>query len=69
MIHVQNSFQIFNGSYGVGSVVTNMLEIPIIAKCVRVHPVTWSEHIAMRFDLLGCPLDMGKSHVNKRTPL
>ena len=46
-----------------------MLEIPIIAKCVRVHPVTWSEHIAMRFDLLGCPLDMGKCHVNKRTPL
>ena len=36
------------------SVVVNTLDEPIIARYIRIHPVTWYGHISMRFELYGC---------------
>ena len=51
--------QIFNGNSDQHTLVTNMLERPFIAKCVRVNPLSWSEYTSLRFDLIGCPVDAG----------
>ena len=34
--------------------VINTLEEPIIARFIRIHPVTWYSHISMRFEFYGC---------------
>jgi len=34
--------------------VINTLEDPIIARVIRIHPVSWRSHISMRFELYGC---------------
>lgn len=36
------------------SVVVNTLDEPIIARYIRIHPVTWHGHISMRIELYGC---------------
>lgn len=32
----------------------NMFGCPIIAKYIRIQPLEWSAHIALRFDVIGC---------------
>ncbi|XP_078346606.1 uncharacterized protein LOC144631897 [Oculina patagonica] len=36
------------------SVVVNPLDEPIIARYIRIHPITWHSYISMRFELYGC---------------
>nr|XP_022322146.1 uncharacterized protein LOC111123822 isoform X3 [Crassostrea virginica] len=52
---------IFLGNTDENSIVTNNFDCPVIAKCVRINPLEWNNHISMRFDLLGCTLDTGNS--------
>ena len=47
--------QVFPGNSDPDTVFTNMLDCPVIARCVRINPLDWKDHIALRFDLLGCP--------------
>ncbi|XP_045208433.1 uncharacterized protein LOC123560270 isoform X2 [Mercenaria mercenaria] len=57
------SDMIFTGNADQDSVVTHMLPCPIMARCIRINPLEWKDHISMRFDLLGCSAntaDVGK---------
>ncbi|XP_052788841.1 inactive carboxypeptidase-like protein X2 [Mya arenaria] len=47
------SDRIFVGNTDENTVVTTMLPSPVAALCVKINPVTWFEHISMRFDILG----------------
>ena len=47
-------FQVFPGNSDKDTIVTNMFKCPVIARCVRVNPVSWYQHINMRFDIIGC---------------
>ncbi|KAL4228810.1 Milk fat globule-EGF factor 8 protein [Mactra antiquata] len=46
--------KIFTGNADQDSVVTNMLPCPVMARCIRINPIDWKDHISLRFDLLGC---------------
>ncbi|KAK3100624.1 hypothetical protein FSP39_022761 [Pinctada imbricata] len=47
---------IFAGNFDEDTKVTNTLNCPIWAKCVRIHPLQWHNQISMRMELLGCPI-------------
>ncbi|CAH1796584.1 unnamed protein product [Owenia fusiformis] len=49
-----NNPVVFQGNSDRRTLVTNMLDSPFWARYVRVNPLTWNAHIAMRFDVLGC---------------
>ncbi|XP_060074006.1 hemocytin-like [Ylistrum balloti] len=46
--------QTFTGNTDEDTVVNNTLTAQVTAKCIRVNPVTWNHHIAMRMDIIGC---------------
>lgn len=48
-----DSDYIFEGNKNKGSVMVNYLNQPITARYLRLHPITWHGHIAMRVGLLG----------------
>lgn len=48
--------QTFLGNQDENTSVTNQFQSSMIAKCVRVNPLAWNHHIAMRLDLMGCPV-------------
>ena len=48
------NFQIFPGNIDDDSLVTHMLDCPVIARYIRILPQGWTNHIAMRFDVIGC---------------
>ena len=53
-------FQILQGNTERDVVVTNKLDPPMPSvKFLRIHPKTWQEYLALRFELLGCE-DMGE---------
>lgn len=54
--------QIFTGNADQDSVVTNMLPCPVLARCIRINPIDWKDHVSLRFDLLGCPAQTGLYH-------
>ncbi|XP_011663055.2 uncharacterized protein LOC589087 [Strongylocentrotus purpuratus] len=43
----------FTGNSDRDSLVINMLPLPVAARYVRILPQTWTNHISMRFELLG----------------
>lgn len=45
------------GNTDADTVVENPLPCPIFAKGIRIIPMTWNRHIAMRFEVNGCYLD------------
>ncbi|XP_033758080.1 inactive carboxypeptidase-like protein X2 [Pecten maximus] len=47
---------LFNGNTDLDTPVTNDLGCPIWARCVRIYPRQWHKNVAMRIDLLGCPI-------------
>lgn len=51
--------QFFKGNDDENTPQSNMFDCPVIAKCIRVNPLEWSNRIALRFDLTGCALDSG----------
>nr|XP_020660343.1 coagulation factor VIII [Pogona vitticeps] len=46
--------KIFQGNQDHTSPVVNFLDIPIFAQYLRIHPLRWHKHIALRMDILGC---------------
>ncbi|XP_038077219.1 lactadherin-like [Patiria miniata] len=46
--------QEFFGNYDTYHPVTNLFLHQVVAKSVRVHPITWYRRPSMRFELLGC---------------
>ncbi|CAN7937256.1 unnamed protein product, partial [Ixodes hexagonus] len=44
----------FLGNHDSSGVMRQLFESPVRARFVRIEPVTWSELIALRFDVLGC---------------
>ena len=54
--------QFFTGSFDSGTEVTQWLSRPQVARYVRVNPLSWHRHIALQWDLLGCPYQPGTSH-------
>jgi hypothetical protein len=49
-------FQFFTGSYDSVSEVSELLSTPQIPRYVRLKPMSWQKHIALKWDLVGCPL-------------
>ncbi|KAJ7310271.1 hypothetical protein JRQ81_007171 [Phrynocephalus forsythii] len=46
--------KIFQGNQDHISPVANFLDTPIFAQYLRIHPLRWHKHIALRMDILGC---------------
>ncbi|XP_048250925.1 mucin-2-like isoform X1 [Haliotis rufescens] len=59
--------KVFDGNTDSTSPVTNSLDCPIIAKYVRVSPVDWHKHIAMRLGFNGCNIASGKATAGPST--
>ena len=56
--HVVLSFlQIFRGNSDADTHVEEELDCPVFAKGIRLYPLEWESHIALRFDVKGCYLD------------
>ena len=49
-----SQYQLFTGSSDASTSVEQTLTSPVIARYVRLHPVTWNTAILMTFDLYGC---------------
>ncbi|XP_060555879.1 contactin-associated protein-like 5 [Ruditapes philippinarum] len=49
--------QIFMGNSDGDSIVDNPLSCPVFAKGIRIIPMEWDQHIALRFEVNGCYLD------------
>ncbi|XP_042887736.1 neurexin-4-like, partial [Penaeus japonicus] len=45
----------FPGNKDGNTVVTNLLETPIIARYIRIKPSRWRDRISLRMELYGCP--------------
>ncbi|XP_069969361.1 neurexin-4 isoform X3 [Penaeus vannamei] len=45
----------FPGNKDGNTVVTNLLETPIIARYIRIKPTRWRDRISLRMELYGCP--------------
>lgn len=59
----QGNDKMFPGNNDEDSLVTHILECPFIARFVRLLPQSWTNHIALRFDVIGCQAvtaDIGK---------
>ena len=52
--HLHIVFKVFDGNTDRATVVTNVIDPPIIARFVRIHPQSWSSHISMRAEFFGC---------------
>ncbi|XP_063169501.1 coagulation factor VIII [Candoia aspera] len=46
--------QIFQGNHDYFQPVMNFLDVPLFAKYLRIHPLSWNNHIALRMEVLGC---------------
>ena len=49
--------QIFRGNSDADTHVEEELDCPVFAKGIRLYPLEWESHIALRFDVKGCYLD------------
>ena len=47
-------FQIFAGNLDRHTVVSHDLKNPIIAKVIRINPITWHSYICLRAEFYGC---------------
>lgn len=46
--------QVFPGNRDRNTPVGNVLNPPVVARYIKVHPKTWYGYIAMRVELYGC---------------
>ncbi|XP_028395314.1 EGF-like repeat and discoidin I-like domain-containing protein 3 [Dendronephthya gigantea] len=46
--------KVFAGNYDEDTVVTNRLYPAINARYIRIHPVSWSDYISLRIEVIGC---------------
>ncbi|OWF49028.1 Thrombospondin-4 [Mizuhopecten yessoensis] len=44
----------FEGNSDRDTIVTNMLDPEIITRLIRIHPLTWNNHVGLRLELVGC---------------
>ena len=60
------TLQVFKANNDSDSVVTNRLEVPILARFVRINPLAWNQlgSICLRLELYGCQTNQG----NKKEP-
>ena len=63
--HYPFYLQVFKANKDSDSVVTNRLEVPILARFVRINPLAWNQlgSICLRLELYGCQTNQG----NKKT--
>ena len=57
MVNIQNenaNSSIFEGNTNGYDKVTNTFAEPVIAHTIRLHPVTWYNQVALRWELIGC---------------
>ncbi|XP_077165346.1 coagulation factor VIII [Paroedura picta] len=46
--------KVFQGNQDYFSPVVNLLDPPVFARYLRIHPLYWNKHIALRTEFLGC---------------
>ena len=47
---------VFTGNNDYNTIVTNDFESPVVARYVRIYPLTWYSHMSMRMEVYGCDL-------------
>ncbi|XP_020605733.1 lactadherin-like [Orbicella faveolata] len=62
-VHFITQSKVYNGNSDRNGIVINDLETPIEARVIRINPVEWHGHIAMRMELYGCRLQSGNLNV------
>uniref|UniRef100_A0A3Q4G5F4 F5/8 type C domain-containing protein n=1 Tax=Neolamprologus brichardi TaxID=32507 RepID=A0A3Q4G5F4_NEOBR len=56
----KESNSIFQGNNNYGDEVRNNFIPPIVARFVRINPISWYKRIALKLELLGCQVPSGK---------
>ncbi|XP_062997945.1 coagulation factor VIII [Elgaria multicarinata webbii] len=46
--------KLFQGNHNHFSPAVNLFDTPLFAQYLRIHPVRWNNHIALRMEILGC---------------
>ena len=63
--------QVFGGNMDIKTERRHYLNVPMVARYVRIHPVTWKRKIGLRVGVLGCPhqgeCGPGFTNVNQRS--
>ena len=57
MVNIQNenaNNSIFEGNTNAYDKVINTFAEPVIARTISLHPVTWYNKVALRWELIGC---------------
>ena len=47
--------QIFGGNMDIRTERRHYLNVPMVARYIRLHPLTWRKRIGLRAGVLGCP--------------
>ena len=53
--------QIFKANTDTDTPVPHVLICPTAVKCIRILPIEWNNEIAMRIEMIGCPIKDGGS--------
>ena len=48
-------FQIFGGNMDIKTERRHYLNVPMVARYIRIHPLTWRKRIGLRAGVIGCP--------------
>ncbi|XP_077975090.1 lactadherin-like [Styela clava] len=54
MYQENGATKIFTGNHDKTTIKENCFSQPITARYIRIHPVTWQDHISMRIEILDC---------------
>nr|XP_039252583.1 lactadherin-like [Styela clava] len=54
MYQENGATKIFTGNHDETTIKENRFSQPITARYIRIHPVTWQDHISMRIEILDC---------------
>ncbi|XP_021345350.1 neuropilin-2-like [Mizuhopecten yessoensis] len=68
VVIMENDEILFTGNSDQDTPVTNDLGCPLWARCVRIYPRQWHKNVAMRIDLLGCPIKQLPAPTTLPTP-
>ncbi|XP_033117579.1 uncharacterized protein LOC117117396 [Anneissia japonica] len=58
ILNATNQVAVFTGNSDGFTKVTNLFHVPVYAKFIRIHPISYETRISMRFEVLGCSANL-----------
>ncbi|XP_075921997.1 inactive carboxypeptidase-like protein X2 isoform X2 [Petromyzon marinus] len=58
--------RLFEANHDQDTPVVNELEIAVVARYIRINPITWHGDICMRLEVLGCPMKDSNNYYHRR---